>query len=711
MRSLLYPSALLVVVAALIAAAPVPTSAAAAQPDEADLIAVLESADAPPAEKAITCKKLAVFGSKKAVPALAPLLHDERLISWARIALEAIPGPEADEALRKAMGSLKGRSLVGVINSIGVRRDAKAVSELVKRLDDEDVQVACSAAVALGKIGGEPALQALRKSLAAPREALRSAAAEGCVHSAERLLADGKAAEAAALYDEVRGAKVPKQRIVEATRGAILARGEKGIPLLVEHLRCDDNKLFQVAVMTAREMQGKAVADAVASEMAKATGERSALLLAVLADRGDAAASPAIVTIAKSGAGQARIAAIGVLKKSGDAACVSTLLEVATDEEANVAESAQSALAEMPGKEVDAQIAARLSDSQGETRVILMRLVGKRRIDATAELLKGIDDADARVRAAALAALGETVKQKDLAVLIDRVAAPKRAEDLPAAEKALKAACVRMPDGEACAAQLATAMKEKSVETQVRFLEVLGAMDNPRSLQALSAAAKSGKEELVDVATRLLGEAITLEAGPVLLDLAKTLPDGKYKIRAIRGYIRLIRQFNMDEEDRVQMCVKALGAAERPEERKLLCTAMELHPSLGMLRLAADQAKKPELKEEAARAVVTIAQKLGGNAAEARKLLAAVGQKPLEVEIVKAEYGAGDKWKDVTSVLKRHVSGLPIIPLKSPQYNQAFGGDPVPGVPKVLKIQYRIGGKAGEVTLPENASVVLPVPE
>ena len=87
-------------------------------------------------------KKLAIFGSKAAVPALAPLLADKDLASWARIALEAIPGPEADEVLRKAVGALKGNLLIGTINSIAVRRDAKAVDLLVGKLKDTDAEVA-----------------------------------------------------------------------------------------------------------------------------------------------------------------------------------------------------------------------------------------------------------------------------------------------------------------------------------------------------------------------------------------------------------------------------------------------------------------------------------------------------------------------------------------------------------------------------------------
>ena len=94
---------------------------------ERSLIRLLES-NAAPGDKAIACKELAIYGSKDAVPALAALLPDPELASWARIALEVIPGSAPDAALRKAMGRLQGRLLVGTINSIGVRRDAKAVS-------------------------------------------------------------------------------------------------------------------------------------------------------------------------------------------------------------------------------------------------------------------------------------------------------------------------------------------------------------------------------------------------------------------------------------------------------------------------------------------------------------------------------------------------------------------------------------------------------
>ena len=144
---------------------------------EAKYLAVLQS-DAPAAEKALACKGLAIYGGKDAVPALAPLLADEQLASWARIALQTIPDPAAEDALRQAMRKLQGRLLIGVINSIAVRRDAKAVDGLIERLKDADPEVASAAAVALGHIGGPAAAKTLEASLADAPAATPRAAAE-----------------------------------------------------------------------------------------------------------------------------------------------------------------------------------------------------------------------------------------------------------------------------------------------------------------------------------------------------------------------------------------------------------------------------------------------------------------------------------------------------------------------------------------------------
>jgi HEAT repeat protein len=678
-------------------------------PQEQQLIVVVRTGA--PADKALACKQLAIHGTKEAVPALAPLLEDEHLASWARIALEAIPDPAADEALRNAAESLSGRLLIGTLNSIGVRRDANAVPLLTERLQNPDADVAAAAAVALGRIGDAAATAALQKALAERSTTAYNAVAEGCILCAERLMEDGKLPEAIAIYDAVRTADVPKPRAVEATRGAILARGTDGIPLLLEQLESDDRAYLYIGLTTARELPGAEVADALAAHLAKTSPSRAALVLYALADRRESSVPAAVLQVAKNGARPVRIAAIGFIGKKGDQRSLDTLLEIATESDQQFSQAAKLALAELSGEGVNEQIAQRLNTANGPTYPVLIELVGMRRIDATKPLIKALDHSDPAVRAAALTSLGATAGPQDLAVLISQVIQPKNDVDLPVAQLALREACVRMPDREACAAELGAAMPAASIPSQVQLLEILGAMGGQQALQSMAAAVKSGQEPLQDAGSRLLGEWMSVDAGPVLLDLTGDPSSDKYRIRLLRGYIRLARQFIMPDPERAEMCRQALKAATRADEQKLVLAVLERYPSLPTLQVAIQAAEQPALKNDAQQVAMIIVQKLGGDQANARKLLTQIGLEPMKVEIIKAEYGAGDKTRDVTEQLQQLAGDLPLIALSAANYNESFGGDPAPGTKKELKIEFRINGKPGRAIFAENALIMLPVPK
>jgi HEAT repeat protein len=118
----------------------------------AKLAAILKDPNGSVYAKAKACQRLAVVGDRAAVPALAALLANEQLSHYARTALEPMPGPEAGDALRAALGKAKGRLLVGVINSLGVRRDAKAIPALGSLLHGPDAEVAAAATAALARI-------------------------------------------------------------------------------------------------------------------------------------------------------------------------------------------------------------------------------------------------------------------------------------------------------------------------------------------------------------------------------------------------------------------------------------------------------------------------------------------------------------------------------------------------------------------------------
>jgi HEAT repeat protein len=446
--------------------------------------------------------------------------------------------------------------------------------------------------------------------------------------------------------------------------------------------------------------------------MADSAPDRAALIVQAMADRQDTVVLPAVLTAAKQGPKQVRLSAIDALGRVGDASCLSVLLAIAGETDVDLAQAAKETLADLPSEDINIQIVALLRKAKGEQLPLLLALVGQRRINAVATVLEALDHSNKEVRQAALAALGETITFKDLAVLVSQVVGQKNSQDTGAALQALTAASVRMPDREACAAELATAIAEtSSVPTKGSLLEILAAVGGTNALKAMGAAAKSSNPELQDISTRLLGKWMTEDAAPVLLDLAKTAPSKKYQVRALRGYIRIARQFVMPPQRRAAMCEQAFEASQQTAEQRLVLEVLKRYPHSATLKVAIKAMEVPELKDEAAQAILVIVQKIGGKGVNVRELLSKTGLAEVKLEILKAEYGAGSTQMDVTAVIRKHAGDLPLITLPTTSYNTSFGRDPLPGNVKQLRIQYRINGKAGTALFAENALILLPLPK
>lgn len=188
---------------------------------EADLISLLRRSDASTFEKAKACQRLATVGTKAAVPALAPLLSDPKLSTYARYGLEPIPDASANEVLREALAKTTGEPLIGVINSLGYRKDSGATAALAKLLYSEDAAVAQAAAAALGHISGPEAAKALQAGMSKTKAPVRTSVADAGLLCAEGLLAHGQREEALALYNSLTATDVPKPVRLAAMHGII----------------------------------------------------------------------------------------------------------------------------------------------------------------------------------------------------------------------------------------------------------------------------------------------------------------------------------------------------------------------------------------------------------------------------------------------------------------------------------------------------------
>ena len=195
---------------------------------EKSLIGVLQS-DATYAGKQYVCRELSIIGTEQSVPALAKMLTNDEYSDMARYALERIPGEAVDEALRNALAKTTGKTKVGIINSLGERKDSKAAAALSKLIYDSDNMIADAAASALGKIGGPEATKALAEAKGKTSGKLQMVLLDAYLKCADQLAAQGKKKQALAIYKELSEESLPEPIRAAAALGRLnmIKKGKK----------------------------------------------------------------------------------------------------------------------------------------------------------------------------------------------------------------------------------------------------------------------------------------------------------------------------------------------------------------------------------------------------------------------------------------------------------------------------------------------------
>ena len=342
---------------------------------------------------------------------------------------------------------------------------------------------------------------------------------------------------------------------------------------------------------------------------------------------------------------------------------------------------------------------------------MLIELVGQRRIDATAALRQGARSIRPAIRSAALTALGETV---DLKGASRAGRASHRRQESPDAQGGPTSASRGLrphAEREECAdATGGGHAAVRRVPTQMRLLEILGAMGGTKALETIGAAAKSSDAELQDTGSRLLGEWMTADAAPVLLGSGEDR-DGRQVSGPCAARLHPHRAA-VPHAGRAAGRDVPEGTGRRSPHGRAEAGAGSARAlsDMDMLKLAVKAAESPALKEDATRAALVIAQKLG-DTADVRGLLAKIGLKPVKVEIIKAEYGAGNETdrrdRDAPAASGRLAADCVAVAKVHRQLRRRPGAESV----KQLKVRYRIDGKEGEATFAENAVIVLPMPK
>ncbi len=614
-----YP-VLRVLFAVLTGAAPCVASAASPDPVKTRQLIATAQSDTGLAERARALQQLALVATRDAVPGLTRLLADEKLGQYARDVLEAMPDAEAGDALRTALGQLQGKALVGVVNSLGLRRDVKAVDALVKLSGDTTSVAAAPALLALGRIATPEAVRAVESTFAQGAAELRATAAEAWLLVANRFFDEAKPAPALVIFEKVRRADVPAALRVAATRGAILADASGGLALLIGQLRSIDGEMRDVALMALRDIRGPNVTASLVAELDRLAPAMQAAVIVALVDRSETGVLSAVESRASKGDPEVRVTALRALGRIGRASSLPILVEaIRAPAGASLADVALGSLARISAAETNAFILKTLPSVAPPIRIRLIGVLGERRAeDAVSPLLQLAEDTDGETRQAAFRALGLVAGPGDLPRLISLALGARDDATKTLADRAVVTTSLKVLDPARRADVALQAFRDaKDPATRSALLRPLGAMvrsmgGSHEVFFAVRAALKDADEGVRQAALRCLSDWPDATPTTTLLEVLKQKDvSAAQRDVALSGAIRLARNVAAGRERsplNVLDCFVQANRAVRTREEKLMIVS-----GLGNLKRPEAVAMlepylgDPEVQTEAALALVQIA--------------------------------------------------------------------------------------------------------
>ena len=591
------------------------------QPSErkvfAATMAAMLGSDASDACKVFLCRQLAIIGSEDEVAALSLLLVEEKFSDMARYALERIGGENTLAALRGALTKTTGRIQIGIINSLGVLADQRAVPALVGLAKGGDVSAASAAVAALGKMGGSAAETSLKALSLSAGGKFQDEIYDAHLACADKLTAANQRSQALKIYNTVYSKSSSPDLRAMALRGRVAGAGDGATAVILEVLKGNDLAMQAVAVSLTSEIKGGKTTTAIAQMLPRLSPAVQVKLLVALGYRGDRAALPEVSKAANSADESTQVAALSTLGEIGDASTVPLLAQVAAREEGAPSRSARKSLHRIKGQEVDAQIVTLLKKSDLKVKLELIKTVSARAITSAAPvLLKSATDADAEIRLASLRALGVVADGTSLPALLDLLVTARTEADRTEAESAV-VEVARKNNGAPNPSQTVGVRypSARDSATKVALIKVLGELGSDSSLALLRRALADPDKAIAHAAVSALSAWPNANPIPDLQQCVKTAEDRRTRTLALWGLIRLIGlEENRDAAQTVALYEDAMNSCTEPGQRKAVLAGLGEVRTQASLKIVAAYLGDETSKLEAAVAVSKIVRPQSENA-------------------------------------------------------------------------------------------------
>ncbi len=568
------------------------------------------------AGRAFACRQLARIGDDGSVPVLETLLRDEALSHMARYALQRVSGDAAGKALRGALHDLEGEQLVGVINSLGERRDAAAAAILGTMLSELKGDAWAATIEMLGKVGNEQAADVLVDAMAG---AIAEDATfpdlgplpDAVLRCADQLAADVNPGLAASLYSTIyHRPDHPRHVQIAGLLGLVHLQPVETAGEVVGLLGSEDPVWRGTAARLIAEVPGEEVTLAYAEHVYSPPDDVRMQLILALAERGDPRAADAIAEQVVSALPAVQAAAVAALGEVGNESHVPMIAQLA----ATGSGAARISLAAMKADRVNEAIAGLLLTADTPVRIELARALGARQAYEQAPTLLALmaRAEDPALRTAAFESAGIVAGREHIYVMAQLLAQATDDAEKTAGIDCIVTTCRRtVGNAEERAKPVVSALAFAEGAGKASLLRVLGRLGGESALGAVRDGLAEGGE-VAAAASIALEKWTDATAAEELLEIAKSTDDPTFRSAAFYGFLRTAAMpGERSPEARVALYRRAFEIAENDKMRRdtLHGVAKVAHPDA--LELARAHLENEKVRQNAALAMIAIAKATG----------------------------------------------------------------------------------------------------
>lgn len=577
---------------------------------EADSIAILAQSNATPEAIEVALRHLAVHSTEASIPHLQRYLRMAEWCDFARGALETLDHPDANTALRQAAENASGRRLLGLLDSLGRRRDELAVPLAIRHLRNEDPDVAAAAARALARIGTESAIEALVRTASELYPPLPAALTEALCGTADECW---------------------KRDITVGHVAVVLAALERGPPaghqlgpLLRHRVVCNPGTNCADWIRAAPNPVAQQIAayrlwtdefpppsnleSTVIADLPEPF--RSAVLAAAARTASDGAVS-LLLDLSRHTDAELRRSALSIAVRYGLPTILPRLWELARDKGTEDAAHARRSLAGHPSTAADEFLVGKLHTALNHDDLLLaLNFLGQRAwAPARDPVLQYTGHLETTVRIAAWSALRDLVDADAIHRIVQCWGDRSSPEENTAAEKTLISAVARRRRSVSdvpLVSQLSNAWHAASASARPSLLRALHQIGGPTAVRLVADIAGSSHESLRPIATRLLIEWRDPSALPWLEAMARTPDSSATHSLALRAVFRLTAALDVSAETKVAKLVEWEPLLATEDDRRAWLAALGRAPCVAALQCARKFLSNPNLGDEAAAAILQI---------------------------------------------------------------------------------------------------------